>query len=763
MNTLQTAKKSKETNWSAIWLLPIVALAITLWLGWQSYQNRGIIIQVEFDNGSGIQANKTTVMYKGIAIGKVTDLRIDNKIRNVIATIEIDKDTAPYLGKKSLFWLVSPKVSLAGVTGLETIVSGVYISVEPVEGPPSKRFVALKKAPALLDNLGGLHLTLQADRLGSLDQGSPVYYRQIQVGQIKSYQLSKDQQRINVNILIDEPYKKLVNRHTRFWNASGITLTGGLSGFKVHTDSIISLISGGIAFDTPEETLKENNPLDTNSPFYLYDDYVAAQSGVKVELKLRELSGLAEGKTAVIYHGVQVGTLSKIKLAKDYSGAVAELNMDPRTESLLHEQTEFWIVKPTISLAGISGLDTLLKGNYIEVHFSKKGKPSRQFTVRAKAPPLNMDAPGLHLILKSKQLASIDVGSPILYKQMKVGSVQSYQLSKTGHEIIIGIHIEPEYAHLINSSTLFWNASGVQLTGNLSGIKVKSESLTTLLMGGIAFDTPNFKASPINDIRAFPLYPNEEKARATGVLITLQLTNSDGITQGTPIKVRGLEVGTVESISLTNDLTKVTAVARITQGANFIARHNSLFWVVKPELGLLKTANLGTLITGTYLEVLPGTPTAKQQTLFIVQSKAPNLKSTDSGLQLLLTAPRRGSLSIGAPVTYKEIPVGKITDFKLSPQADSVIISIIIDPKYAPLVRSNSKFWNTSGIGIEAGLFKGVKVRTESLQTVMEGGIGFATPDTNVGNLVPAGRVFVLHDEAQEEWLKWSPKILLQP
>ncbi len=763
MNTLETAKKSKETNWSAIWLLPIVALAITLWLGWQSYQNRGITIQVEFDNGSGIQANKTMVMYKGIAIGKVTDLRIDNKIRNVIATIEIDKDTAPYLGKKSLFWLVSPKVSLAGVTGLETIVSGVYISVEPVEGPTSQKFVALKRAPALLDNLAGLHLTLQADRLGSLEQGSPIYYRQIQVGQIKSYQLSTDQQTVNINILIDEPYKKLINRHTRFWNASGITLTGGLSGFKVHTDSLISLISGGIAFDTPEETLKETTPLDTNSPFYLYDDFVAAQSGIKVELKLRELAGLVEGKTAVIYHGVQVGTLSKIKLAKDYSGAVAELNMDSRTENLLHEQTEFWVVKPTISLAGISGLDTLLKGNYIEVHFSKKGKPTRQFTIRAKAPPLNTDDTGLHLILKSKQLASIDIGSPILYKQMKVGSVQSYQLSKTNQEIIIGVHIDAEYAHLINASTLFWNASGIQLTGSFSGIKVKSESLTTLLLGGIAFDTPNLKASPIKGVKAFPLYPTEQKARATGTLITLQLTNSEGITKGTPIKVRGLTVGTIESIRLTNDLSKVTAIARITQGVNLITRNNSIFWVVKPELGLLKTANLGTLITGTYLEVLPGTASAKQQTSFIVQSKMPNLKSSDSGLQLLLTAPRRGSLNIGVPVTYKEIAVGKVTDFKLSPQADSVIISIVIEPKYASLVRSNSRFWNTSGIGIEAGLFKGVKVRTESLQTVMEGGIGFATPDNNMGNPVPAGRVFVLHKEAKEEWLHWSPKILLQP
>lgn len=763
MSKLQDAKKSRETNWSAIWILPILALTITLWLGWQSYQNRGVNIQVQFDNGSGIQANKTTVMYKGIAIGKVTDLKIDNETRSVIANIEIDKEAAPYLGKKSLFWLVSPKVSMAGITGLETIVSGVYISVEPIDGPPSYKFTALKKAPALLDNVVGLHLTLQADKLGSLDQGSPIYYRQLQVGQIKSYQLAKDQKTIDINILIDEPYKKIVNKHTRFWNASGITMTGGFSGFKIHTDSLISLVSGGIAFDTPDDSIKDNVPLDTNKPFHLYEDYIAAQSGIKVELKLRELSGLTEDKTTVMYQGVQVGVLRKIKIENDYTGAVAVLNMDPRTEGLLHEGTEFWIVKPSISFAGISGLDTLLKGNYIEVRFSKKGAPTREFTVRPKAPPLNTDSPGLHLVLRSKQLGSIDVGSPILYKQMRVGSVQSYQLSKKSHDIIIGVHIEPEYAKLINTSTRFWNASGITLKGNFTGVEVKSESLVTLLSGGIAFDTPNPTANPIKDIRAFPLYANEEKARLGGSLITLKLNNSEGIVEGTPIKVKGLRVGTVESISLTNDLSKVTAVARITQGIDLIARSNSNFWVVKPELGLLKTANLGTLITGVYLEVLPGTNTAKQQTVFTVQTTVPNVKSQQPGLHLTLAAPRRGSLHVGAPVTYKEMPVGKVIDFKLSPQADTVLISLIIEPKYAPLVRTNSVFWNTSGIGIEAGLFKGVKVRTESLQTLMEGGIGFATPETNAGNPAQTGKIFILNDEAKEQWLKWSPKILLAP
>lgn len=764
MSKFENAKKSKESNLSIIWLLPIVALAITLWLGWQSYHNRGMVVQVEFENGSGIQVNRTSVMYKGIEVGRVTGLAIDKESRKVIATLEISKDAAPYLGKDSLFWLVSPKVSLGGITGLETIVSGVYISVEPVSGIPSEHFIALKEAPSLLEDAPGLHLTLKAEKLGSLDKGSPIYYRQLQVGQVKNYQLADDEQSVDVNILINKPYEHLVNRQTRFWNASGVTITGGFSGFKIHTDSLTSIVSGGISFDTPEDQPKDDKPVTKVTPFKLYEDYVAAQTGIKVELELHELSGLAEGKTLIMNQGVQVGTLSKIKIEKDYKGAIAELNLDPRTEGLLNEGTEFWVVKPSISLTGISGLETIVRGNYIEVRFSKEGKPTRKFTIRRKAPPLNTDAPGLHLVLKSEQLGSVDVGSPILYRQLKVGSVQSYQLSRDEQKVIIGIHIEPEYAKLVNESSRFWNVSGITLKGGMAGVEVKSESLLTLLAGGIAFDTPNRKANPITHVKAFPLYASEDKAKASGAAITLKLENTEGITEGTPIRVRGMEVGRIESVKLTADLSGIVAQARLSQGSDLITRSDSIFWIVKPELGLLKTANLGTLISGTYLEVSPGTVKGRRKTTFEVPSEEPpSLAKKQDGLHIVLSAPRRGSLSIGTPITYREVPVGKVTNFKLSPQADSVLIEIMIESKFAPLIRANTRFWTSSGINIEAGLLKGVKIRTESLETIVEGGIAFATPDTNMGVSATTGAVFILYEEPNEQWLKWRPRIPLNP
>ncbi|HFT7214219.1 MlaD family protein, partial [Pseudomonas aeruginosa] len=374
-------------------------------------------------------------------------------------------------------------------------------------------------------------------------------------------------------------YADLVRKHTRFWNASGISISGGLSGFKVHSESLLTLVAGGIAFSTPENRT-DSPPTDPSKPFRLYDDYDAAQAGLRVKLKMNDVSGIDPGRTPVMFNGVQVGLVKSIDMGKDYSSATADLAMDPRVEDMLLEGTEFWTVKPSISLAGITGLEALVKGNYIDVRFAKSGAPSREFTIRPKAPPLNTDAPGLHLVLTSDKLGSIDIGAPILYRQVRVGSVQSYQLSRDRQRVVVGVHIEPEYAHLVNTSTRFWNSSGITLTGNLSGVQVKSESLQTLITGGISFDTLDPKAPTVTKVRRFTLFDSEEAAMARGVEIQLSIDNADGLREGTPIRFKGLDIGKIESVELNPDLSGVLMKARLTSAGERVARSGTRFWVV---------------------------------------------------------------------------------------------------------------------------------------------------------------------------------------
>ncbi|WP_028695914.1 PqiB family protein [Pseudomonas cremoricolorata] len=764
MSDLPTAKTRPASNWSAIWILPLIALFIGGWLAFQAYRDAGVEIEVRFKTGEGIVANKTEVIYKGMSVGKVKSLVLDDEGRNtgVIATIEMNKAAQDHLTTGTRFWLVKPSVSLAGISGLETLVSGNYIAIDPGKGEPVKRFTALSEAPPLSDNEPGLHLTLKAERLGSLNRDSPVFYKQIQVGRVKSYRLLEDQDMVEIKIFIQPAYANLVRKHTRFWNASGVSINADLSGVKVRTESLASIVSGGIAFATPEHR-KDSPPTDPSLPFRLYEDFDAAQAGIRIKLKLTDFEGLQAGRTPVMYKGIQVGSLKTLKIEEDLTSATAELTMDPLAEDFLVSGTQFWVVKPSISLAGITGLEALVKGNYIAIRPGEKGSaPTREFEARAKAPPLDLKAPGLHLVLFADTLGSVEVGSPVMYRQVKVGNVQSYQFARDSKRILIGVHIEKEYQNLVNGSTRFWNSSGITLTGGLSGIKIQSESLQTLMAGGITFDTPQANVPLKRHIPRFRLHENQEAANRAGTLITIRVERADGLKPGTPIRFRGLEVGSVESVDLTADLQAVLLRARINEVPERIARVGTQFWVVKPAFGLARTENLDTLVGGQYLEVKPAAKVQAPQRDFIALAEAPEVKETEVGLPLTLSAARRGSIKPGVPVTYREVKVGKVTSYELGQSADRVLIHVLIEPRYAGLVRGGSRFWNSSGFGFDWGLIKGATLRTESVETLIDGGIAFATPEgEQMGNPARPNQTFALFDKAEDPWLEWAPKIPL--
>jgi len=762
---LPTAKTRPASNWSAIWILPLIALIIGGWLGWRAYNDTGIEINVRFESGEGIQVNKTEVVYKGMSVGKVKTLTLDDEgsSKGVIVTIEMNKDVEQYLKTGTRFWLVKPSVTLAGITGLETLVSGNYVAISPGEGESTRKFKALVEEPPLSDTKPGLHLTIKADRLGSLNRGSPVFYKQIQVGQVKSYLLSEDQSKVEIKVFIEPTYASLVRKHTRFWNASGISIDANLSGVKVRSESLASIVAGGIAFATPENR-KDSPPTDPSLPFRLYEDFDAAAAGIRVKVKLSDFEGLQAGRTPVMYKGIEVGSLKTLKVDPDLSSATAELTLDPLAEDYLVTGTQFWVVKPSISLAGITGLEALVKGNYIAVRPGDKGgAPQREFEARAKAPPLDLRSPGLHLVLLTENLGSLEVGSPILYKQVKVGSVQSYQFSRKKKQLIIGVHIEKEYEGLVNGSTRFWNASGITLTGGLTGgIQVKSESLQSLMAGGISFETPEPNVPLKRRIPRFRLFADHEAAQQRGTEVTIKVDRADGLRIGTPIRFKGLDVGKIENVDLSADMQSVLLTARITEVPERIARAGTQFWVVKPELGLMKTSNLETLVTGQYIEVQPSAKSVGPQKSFVALANPPESVAPEAGLSLVLSAARRGSLKTGVPVTYREITVGKVTGYELGQTADRVLIHILIEPKYAPLVRSGTRFWNSSGFGLDFGLFKGATVRTESLETLVQGGIAFATPDgEKMGNPARPEQTFPLFDKFEDEWLTWAPKISL--
>ena len=757
---------------SLVWLLPLVAALIAAWLLYQDFTQGDIRATILFSTGDGLVKGKTAVKYSGVEIGVVDDFRLVPNAKElngqdgVLAEVSFNRSAAYLLTQGSKFWLVKPEVSLTGVRGLETLVSGNYIAIEPGSGASQKHFVAVPEPPAYVRG-NGLRVTLKAPRLASLNRGSPVYYRQLEVGQVESYRLAEDASEVEIGLFIRSEYAHLVHRGSRFWNASGVSIQGGISGVNVELESLASLIAGGVSFYTPPSQQQTPQAEDGNE-FKLYKSFAEADAGIPITLNFNRGVSLTEGSTQVIYQGITVGQVSEVKANRQIDGMEVEVLMDPITDDLLTENTHFWLAPPTLDFT--SGVNDLLKGNRIEVDLRSGERSVRTFEAASSPPPRDERTPGLHLKLTARNTGSIQRGASVYYRQMEVGRVQGMELERDGSGIVVYIVIEPRYAHLVNSDSRFWNVSGVRAKASLKGVEVETDALLSVVRGGIAFGSgPHHSknAGRAHTGDSFRLYGSREEALEEGINIYIDLTGDEGLKEGSPLRYRGIQVGEITRMRLNYELDGVRARARLYRRAERFARTGTRMWVVGPNIGLEGVDNLETLVTGPFLELEPGLGN-DPQTEFVALAAKPEPDLADTmmmpGLALILDAPRRGSLKRGSPVYYRQVKVGQVTGYQLGELADRVYIYVYIEPQYRTLVREHSKFWNASGVDVNFGVMTGLDVHTESAQALLAGGIAFATPDNaEMGLEVESGSHYPLYGKPEDEWLLWSPKIELYP
>lgn len=252
-----------------------------------------------------------------------------------------------------------------------------------------------------------------------------------------------------------------------------------------------------------------------------------------------------------------------------------------------------------------------------------------------------------------------------------------------------------------------------------------------------------------------------DRVREAGSTITIKFQDGGGLRiRQTPIKYRGVPIGEVTGVKLSEDRQHVLVMARLQRSAASIAREGSMFWVVRPEVGIGNITGLGTVVTGPEIQVLPGT--GKPASEFVGLERAP-VAVEGEGLKIVLRASRLGSLKPRSPVYYRGIEVGAVYELQLGADATAVDIHVFIQQRYTPLVRHGSKFWNVSGAAVSGGLFQGVNVKIESLSSLVAGGITFATPPQPNVKPVQDGTVFTLYGGPAKEWLRWAPPIPIPP
>lgn len=300
---------------SAVWLIPAIALIFGVWLMVKTIVEQGFYITVQFETATGMVEGKTEVRYKGLPVGKVVAIDVSDDLQHVDVNIEMVSATKALLTDKTKFWFVTADVSFQGVSGLDTLFSGGYISVQPDlnnEGESTRHFVALADAPIMDQDTPGLHITLETDTLGSLDKNSPVNFKQINVGHVSGYKFNASTGKVNIMVFIKPEFTHLVKENSIFWNSSGFEMTGSLtSGLKVKTDSLGSIISGGIAFDDPK--FEASMPEAQNGhAFVLHPDFQTAEMGHDITLILDWDAGIDRG-SQIEYQGLTLGVIDSFE------------------------------------------------------------------------------------------------------------------------------------------------------------------------------------------------------------------------------------------------------------------------------------------------------------------------------------------------------------------------------------------------------------------------------------------------------------------
>jgi paraquat-inducible protein B len=312
----------KKRRLSLVWIVPIVAALAGAWVAVVKIRSEGPTITIVFKTAEGLEAGKTKIHYNGVDVGTLRKIRLSDDHQRAIATAEMAPGTESFLVEDTNFWIETARISGATVSGLGTLISGAYIGMEI--GSSRKRkseFVALDTPPIVASDVPGRFFMLKTEDLGSLGRGTPIFFRRLQVGEVVSYELEKDGQSLSVKVFVNAPYDQYVNPDTRFWQASGVDVSLTASGLNVQTQSVLSILIGGIAFETPV-TGAALRPAEANAVFTLFRDRARAfepppsHPATFLLVFKQSVRGLAAG-APVEFRGIRIGEVVELSAQID--------------------------------------------------------------------------------------------------------------------------------------------------------------------------------------------------------------------------------------------------------------------------------------------------------------------------------------------------------------------------------------------------------------------------------------------------------------
>ncbi|GDX04246.1 MCE family protein [Buttiauxella sp. A111] len=676
---------------SPFWLLPIIALMIASWLIWSTWEERGTTATIDFLSADGIVAGRTPVRYQGVEVGTVQSISLSKDLRKIEVTVSVKSDMKDALREDTQFWLVTPKASLAGVSGLDALVGGNYIGMMPGKGKPQEHFTALDTQPRYRLNNGELMIHLHAPDLGSLNSGSLVYYRKIPVGRVYDYTINNNNQGVTIDVLIDRRFTKLVKKGSRFWNVSGVKADFSLSGAQVQLESLAALVNGAIAFDSPEHSAEAK----AEDEFGLYEDLAHSQRGVIIDLDLPNGSGLKAGSTALMYQGLEVGTLTKLTLNPG-STVTGQMTVDPSVVNLMRTGTRIELRNPKISLSN-PNLSSLLTGSTFEL-VPGEGEPQNHFVVFASDKTPLQQPNVLTLNLTAPESYGIDAGQPIILHGVQVGQILERTLSAKG--VTFSAAIEPEYRKLIQGDSKFVVNSRFDVKVGIDGVEFLGASAGEWVNGGIRI-IPGNKGEMK---KSYPLYANLEKAVENSLsdlpttTLTLTAASLPDIQAGSVVLYRKFQVG--EIISVRPRANSFDIDVNIKPEYRNLLTANSVFWAeggarvqlngsgLTVQASPLSRALKGAISFDNLSGASVGQKKGDKRMLYASETAARAV-----GSQILLHTFDAGKLSAGMPIRYLGIDIGQLESLNLTQSRSEVEAKAVLYPEFVDtFARSGTRF-----------------------------------------------------------------------
>ncbi|MCB1690263.1 MAG: intermembrane transport protein PqiB [Halioglobus sp.] len=317
--TIEEADISPGRKFSGIWMIPILALVLGIYMVIDNMMNEGPEISIAFTTANGLEQGKTKVKYRDVEMGTVQEVRLNDKFDGVIAKVKLDRQALPLLRTDTRFWVVTARVGVDNISGLDTLLSGAYLQLAPGTGEEGERdFIGLDHPPLTPAGAPGLRLNLTSDHVTSVSAGDTVLYKGYKVGRVETMKFDPADKLLHYQLFIDAPFHELVNSSVRFWDASGVSVSMGADGLNVRTGSVESILFGGVSFGMPEG-VKEGEPVAANTDFKLYASYAdilenpfAYGTYFVVSFK-QSIKGLLPG-APVEFRGIQVGKVDRVML-----------------------------------------------------------------------------------------------------------------------------------------------------------------------------------------------------------------------------------------------------------------------------------------------------------------------------------------------------------------------------------------------------------------------------------------------------------------